>query len=150
MNYCSISTDDMKNGHGLRTVLWVSGCEHKCEGCHNPSTWDREGGTLFDESAKELLLEYIAQDHISGLTLSGGDPLVEYNRTDILELVKEVKAKYPKKTIWLYSGYTYKEVSSLEIFEYVDVFVDGPYIESKKESGLKWAGSSNQIVHYLI
>lgn len=146
MRYHDITKDDMKNGDGLRAVLWVSGCEHACPGCQNPITWDPDDGLIFDEKAKEELFGILSKDYISGLTLSGGDPLFPGNRKDILELLKEVKEKFPEKTIWLYTGYTYEEIKDLEHIKFIDVLVDGRFIESLKDNKYEWAGSTNQRV----
>lgn len=122
INYHNITYPDMNNGEGLRVVLWLSGCSHKCKGCQNPQTWYANSGIPFDESAKEELFRELNKDYISGLTLSGGDPLFENNLDDVLNLVTEVNEKYnisqgnevrflyPQKTIWLYSGYKFEEV----------------------------------------
>ena len=94
----------MLNGDGLRVVLWVSGCSHNCKGCQNPITWDPNGGLNFDEAAKQEIFDQLDKSYISGLTLSGGDPLHSANRVDVRDLAREVREKYPKKTIWLYTG----------------------------------------------
>lgn len=94
------------NGEGLRVVLWLSGCSHKCKGCQNPQTWDANSGIPFDESAKEELFRELNKDYISGLTLTGGDPLYELNLVDVLDLVNEIRLSSPQKSIWLYTGYT--------------------------------------------
>ena len=86
MRYHDITKDDMKNGDGLRVVLWVAGCSHHCAGCQNPVTWDPEGGLLFDEAAKAEIFEQLERDYISGITFSGGDPLYEGNRNEVTEL----------------------------------------------------------------
>ncbi|MCR5595973.1 MAG: anaerobic ribonucleoside-triphosphate reductase activating protein [Lachnospiraceae bacterium] len=146
MNYHDITKDDMKNGPGLRAVLWVSGCEHHCPGCQNPITWDPGDGLKFDDEAHEELMELLGRDYISGLTLSGGDPLYPGNRDSILELCREVKDRWPDKTIWIYTGYDYEDIASLDIMKYTDVVVDGKYIEDKRDILLHWRGSSNQRV----
>ncbi len=138
MNYHNITYPDMNNGEGLRVVLWLSGCSHKCKGCQNPQTWDANSGIPFDESAKEELFRELDKDYISGLTLTGGDPFFEGNLDGVLELVTEVNKRYntpqdrayvkdknnnilmsfpdkirlssPHKTIWIYSGYTWEEI----------------------------------------
>ncbi len=136
----------MLNGDGLRVVLWVSGCSHRCKGCHNRITWDPDDGLLFDREAKQEIFHELDKPYISGLTLSGGDPLFPGNRSCIASLVKEVKEKYPHKTIWLYTGYTWEEISGLSLLQYVDILVDGKYIESLKDTKLHWRGSSNQRI----
>ena len=146
MNYHNITKDDMLNGDGLRVVLWVSGCSHRCKGCHNPITWDPDDGLLFDEAAKQEIFAELDKDYVSGLTLSGGDPLFPGNRSTIEALVREVKERYPEKTIWLYTGYSWEEISELPLIQYVDIVVDGKFIESLKDNKLHWRGSSNQRV----
>lgn len=146
MRYHNITRDDMRNGDGLRAVLWVSGCSHCCKECHNPVTWDANGGLPFDEAAREELLGELKKAYISGLTLSGGDPLYFANRADILELVRAVRTYFPLKTIWLYTGFVWEAIGELEIMNYVDVVVDGEFVAEKKDVKLHWRGSSNQRV----
>lgn len=149
MRYHNILHDDMLNGEGLRTTLFVAGCNHECKDCQNPETWDVHGGIPFDQEAKQEIFEQLSQDYISGLTLSGGDPLMPLNRADILAFCKEVKAKYPNKTIWCYTGYVYEEVENLEVLQYIDVLVDGPFVTKRKSPAKPWVGSDNQRVLYL-
>lgn len=146
MRYHNITKDDMLNGDGLRTVLWVAGCSHGCKNCHNPITWDICGGIPFDEAAKKELFEALEPDYISGITFSGGDPLHMQNRGEVGELIKEVREKYPNKTIWVYTGYTWDDVKDLPYLQYVDVLVDGPFVEELKDVTLHWKGSANQRV----
>ena len=146
MNYHNITTEDMLNGDGLRTVLWVSGCSHHCPFCQNPETHDPCSGIEFDNDAYKELVEDLSKNYISGLTLSGGDPLYEGNRETLTELVKDIKEQFPKKTIWCYTGFDYEEVKDLEIMQYIDVLVDGKFIEALKDNNLHWKGSSNQRV----
>ena len=146
MRYHNITHDDMLNGDGLRTVLWVSGCTHHCEECQNPITWDPDGGLLFDDAAKGEVFEQLDKSYISGLTLSGGDPLFIGNRVDVRSLCREVKEKYPHKTIWLYTGYLYEEIKDDAVLNYVDVLVDGEYIKELRDEKLLWKGSGNQRV----
>jgi len=150
MKYHNITKDDCHNGEGLRVVLWTSGCEHHCEECQNPITWDRTCGLEFDDAAKEEIFKYLGKKYATGLTLSGGDPLATFNRKDILELVKEVREKFPKKTIWSYTGYTFEQLLeddlAKEILNYLDVIVDGKYVKELRNIDLPWRGSSNQRV----
>lgn len=146
MNYHDITKCDMKNGDGLRVVLWVSGCNHHCSECHNPQTWDPSSGILFDESAYSELMDALNFDYISGLTISGGDPLYPANREMILSICKAVKNTFPNKTIWLYTGYEYEDIEDLEIMKYVDVAVVGPYKKELRDGAYPWAGSTNQRV----
>ncbi len=146
MRYHNITKDDMLNGAGLRVVLWVSGCEHNCKECHNPVTWDINGGLPFDEAAKEELFAELEKPYISGVTLSGGDPLHPRNREDIGRLVDEICDKFPNKTIWLYTGYDWEVIRSLPLIRKLDVLVDGEFVVAKKDVKLHWKGSSNQRV----
>ena len=146
MRYHNITKDDMLNGDGLRVVLWVSGCSHCCEDCQNPLTWDPNGGLPFDEAAKEEVFAELEKNYISGITLSGGDPLYPGNRMGIRNLVKEIREKNKKKTIWMYTGYEWEIVHSFDILKYVDVLVDGEYEKDKRDTQLHWRGSSNQRV----
>ena len=146
MRYHNITTDDMLNGDGLRTVLWVAGCPHRCEGCHNPITWDIDGGIPFDEAAEQELFEKLSADYISGITFSGGDPLHPQNREEVTRLAKRVRAELPEKTIWLYTGYTWEEISDLEVVALADVLVDGRFEKNLFDAKLHWKGSSNQRV----
>ena len=146
MRYHNITKDDMLNGDGLRVVLWVAGCSHCCKDCHNPVTWDPNGGLYFDESAKAELFEELKKDYVSGITFSGGDPLHIANVNDVTELSKEIRETFPEKTIWLYTGSTWEEVRRMEIVRYLDVLVDGEFVFAKKDPLLRWKGSSNQRV----
>ncbi len=146
MRYHNITKDDMLNGDGLRTVLWMAGCGHCCPQCQNPITWDPDGGLQFDEKAKAELFGELSKSYISGVTFSGGDPLYPSSRLDLLELIKEIKDKFPNKTMWLYTGYLWEEVRDLELMRYLDVVVDGEFIVAQKDVSLKWKGSANQRV----
>ena len=152
MNYHNITYPDMLNGNGLRVVLWLSGCSHKCYKCQNPQTWDINSGIQFDENAKEELFRELSKDYISGLTLTGGDPLHENNVEKVYEIVCEVHSKFPNKTIWLYTGFTWEELNQdieekrFNILKHVDVLVEGKYIDSQRDVSLHWRGSSNQRV----
>lgn len=146
MRYHNITHDDMLNGDGLRVVLWVAGCSHHCPECQNPITWDAEGGLIFDEAAKAELFAELEKGYISGITFSGGDPLYLGHREEVGALVKEIREKYPQKTIWLYSGYTWEEVQELEYLSQLDVMVDGRYVAALRDVKLHWRGSSNQRV----
>ena len=146
MNYHNITKDDMLNGEGLRVVLWVAGCSHHCKGCHNPITWDPNGGLEFDESAKNEIFDELKKDYVSGITFSGGDPLYKDNIQTITSLAKEIKQKFPQKTIWLYTGYNFEDIKNLEIFKYIDVLCDGKFELDKRDVKAHWVGSTNQRV----
>ena len=134
MRYHNITKDDMLNGDGLRVVLWVAGCSHCCKDCHNPATWDPDGGLPFDAAA------------ISGITFSGGDPLHAANRPEIRNLAAQIKEKYPDKTIWLYTGDLWENVMQDALMKNIDVLVDGEFVAEKKDATLHWKGSANQRV----
>ncbi len=146
MRYHNITKDDMLNGDGLRVVLWLAGCSHHCKGCQNPVTWDPEGGIPFDGQARWELEEQLGKDYIDGITFSGGDPLYEGNREDVTRLAREIRRKYPDKSIWLYTGYRWEEIRDLEIMKYIDVVVDGRFILEERDVTLEWKGSANQRV----
>ncbi len=154
MRYHNITKADMLNGEGLRVVLWTSGCSHHCHACQNAITWNPDDGLLFDEKAKEEIWEELKKDWCSGLTLSGGDPLFLGNRRDIATLVTEVKKRFPDKTIWCYTGYTWEEImeqkkndSDLDkILTSLDVLLDGKFILHQALETLHYVGSSNQCI----
>ena len=146
MRYHNITKDDMLNGDGLRAVLWVAGCTHKCKNCHNPVTWDINGGIEFDEAAERELFEAINKPYISGVTFSGGDPLHPQNRAEVAKLMKKIKEKLPQKTIWLYTGFSWDEIKDEDYLKLADVVVDGEFVEELKDEKLFWKGSSNQRV----
>ena len=136
----------MLNGEGLRTVLWVAGCSHHCPQCHNPVTWDINGGLVFDEQAKEELFEELKKDYVSGVTFSGGDPFHLENREEIGALAKEIREKFPDKTIWLYTGYRWEEIKWLPFLDQIDVLIDGRFVQAQADPQLHWRGSANQRV----
>lgn len=152
MNYHNITHDDMLNGDGLRVVLWVSGCEHKCYGCQNPQTHALSSGIPFDEDAEQELFDELKKDYISGITFSGGDPLHTKNREEVLKLVKKVKSNFPDKTIWVYTGYTFEDLLAMNnesinsILQNIDILVDGKFYMKLKDINAPWVGSTNQKV----
>ena len=146
MRYHNITKDDMLNGDGLRVVLWVAGCNHHCHNCQNPITWNPDGGLEFDESAENELFAELAKDHVSGITFSGGDPLHPANREMIAFLAEQIKKQFTNKTIWIYTGYLYEQVKELPVMQYIDVLVDGEFIEGLADINYPWAGSRNQRI----
>ena len=146
MRYHNITKDDMLNGDGLRVVLWLAGCTHCCKECHNPITWDPDGGLPFDEEAKKEIFDQLDKPYISGITFSGGDPLHAANRLDVRALMKEIKKKYPTKSIWMYTGDIWEDILHYPVMKYVDVLVDGEFKIDLKDTKLLWKGSSNQRV----
>lgn len=146
MHYHNITKDDMLNGEGLRVVLWLAGCSHHCKNCQNPITWDPNGGLPFDADAKAELFAELEKDYISGITFSGGDPLYISNREALTILAKEIKETFPEKTTWLYTGYIWEEISALPVMAYLDVIVDGKFVDELKDNQLHWKGSYNQRI----
>jgi len=160
MNYHLIRTDDMLNGSGLRVVLFISGCHHHCDGCHNPETWDLNGGKKFTKESLTEIFNELDKDYISGITLSGGDPLAYENLPDIYDIVNNIRKKYPQKSIWLYTGYTL-EINDFDasvdicfdnallrnhILAKCDVVCDGKFIKTLADVNCPWVGSTNQRV----
>ena len=137
MFYHKIKYDDQLNGEGLRVVLFVSGCNHHCDGCHNPETWNCNSGIPFDKKAEEIIFNYLEKDYIDGITFSGGDPLHPNNCIEVFLLMDKIKKKFPDKTIWLYTGYTYEELKETRwiqyVYKYIDVLVDGGSVRGMKE-----------------
>lgn len=154
MRYIKITKFDTANGPGIRTVLWVSGCSHQCKGCHNPETWKPYIGERFTDDTINEILDSISSEYISGLTLSGGDPLYYLNIKDIETLVCKVRSIYPYKSIWLYTGYTWEGLLKhadydphlYNILNHINVLVDGKFEIDKKDISLPYCGSSNQRV----
>ncbi|MDE6950548.1 MAG: anaerobic ribonucleoside-triphosphate reductase activating protein [Lachnospiraceae bacterium] len=146
MRYHDITKDDMKNGDGLRVVLWVSGCRHRCPGCQNPVTWNPEDGLLFDDGAKREIEEQLEKPYNSGVTFSGGDPLFPENEEEVTAYCRELKERFPEKTIWLYTGEVWEDIAGKEIFRFVDVLVDGKFEIESRDNKLHWRGSDNQRV----
>lgn len=156
MNYAEIKNCDIANGLGVRVSLFVSGCTHHCKNCFNQMTWDFDYGQVFDESVEQQIIDYLKPNHITGLTLLGGEPMEPENQRALLPFVKRVKALYPQKDIWVYSGYIFDkellqdsrarcEVTD-ELLSYIDVLVDGRFVEALKDISLKFRGSSNQRI----
>lgn len=146
MNYHNITHNDMLNGEGIRVILWVAGCNHHCINCHNPETHDPKSGIEFDVKAKNEIFEELEKDYISGITFTGGDPLHPNNRKDVGLLCYEIKQKFKDKTIWLYTGYTFEEISNLPLLHFIDVLVDGKFEQELADINYPWAGSTNQRV----
>lgn len=148
MNYQKITPISIADGIGCRVVLWVSGCEHHCPGCHNPDTHDPESGYLFDEMAEKKLFKLLRPDYIAGITFSGGDPLYFTNLGTVTRLAKRVREELPEKDIWVYTGYLYEQVQHLELMQYIDVLVDGEYKQDFRCVG-QFYGSTNQRMIFL-
>lgn len=156
MNYANIKFNDIANGEGVRVSLFVSGCTHHCKNCFNKVAWDFNYGNEFTSEVEDKILSALAPEHINGLTLLGGEPMEPANQKALLNFVKRVKQTYPDKSIWCYSGYLFdKELLSpsrahcpftRELLSYIDILVDGKFVEELKDVSLRFKGSSNQRV----
>ena len=156
MNYAQIKNNDIANGPGIRVSLFVSGCTHRCPGCFNEEAWDFAFGKPFTQETIDEILAMMAPDRIRGLTLLGGEPFEPQNQGPVLELLRAIKSKYPHKSIWAFSGYLFdKDILSgrlgdrettMEYLGYLDVLVDGPFVQAKKNLSLRFRGSENQRI----
>ena len=150
MNYATIKNCDIANGPGVRVSLFVSGCTHHCPGCFNQVAWDFDYGEPFTEETIQTILSMLRPDYIRGLTLLGGEPFEPQNQPAIVELLRRIKAELPAKSIWAFSGYLYEDIVSgklgdtREYLRYLDVLVDGPFVQAKKNLSLRFRGSENQ------
>lgn len=136
----------LENGPGARVAIFVSGCTMHCKNCYSPSTWDRYNGVPFDDEYKRKVFDALSSPYCAGLSLLGGDPLEPYNVDEVTALAKEVKEKFPEKTIWLWTGRKKEKVQNYEIMKYVDVVISDPYIDHLNTNNTKYRGSSNQRV----
>lgn len=156
MNYAEIKTCDIANGPGVRVSLFVSGCTHRCKGCFNEIAWDFEYGKEFDEDTMKRLLDALRPDYVRGLTLLGGEPMEYRNQLGLLPFIRRVRAELPQKDIWCFSGYLFdsqirdemckKWAETREMLSYIDVMVDGKFVEELKDITLRFRGSSNQRI----
>lgn len=155
MNYLTITYPDINNGTGFRATLWISGCSHHCVGCHNQHTWGyNQGVKLYSQETIDSINKIFKNEYISGLTISGGDPLdqPEQSLEELLTFLKWFKGEYPDKNIWIYTGFTYEELFARDshiinlILKMCDTLVDGPYVESLRDTSLDFRGSSNQKI----
>ena len=154
MNYATIKSRDIANGPGVRVSLFVSGCTHRCPGCFNEEAWDFDFGQPFTQEVIDRILEDLAPSFVRGLTLLGGEPFDPRNQGAIVELLRQIKAKYPEKSIWAFSGYLFdRDILSgrlgpwevtREYLSHLDVLVDGPFVQAKKNLSLRFRGSENQ------
>ena len=146
MNYCAIKKNDIANGPGVRVSFFVSGCRNHCKGCFQPETWDFSYGKPFTEDTVDELIEALNHPWIQGLSILGGDPMEPENQEALLPVLKRIREEMPQKDIWLYTGYLFKSVSTSPLLEYLDVVVDGPFIEEEKDLSLAFRGSRNQRI----
>lgn len=159
MNYGAIKKYDIANGTGVRVSLFVSGCRHHCKGCFNAVAWDFNYGELYTQETEQEILDALAPNYIQGLSLLGGEPFEPENQQELIHLLRRVRESYPQKDIWCYSGYLYDvdlipggkvhtDVTE-EMLSYIDVLVDGEFVEAEKDLTLEFRGSRNQRILYL-
>ena len=155
MHYGKINKCDIANGEGIRVSLFVSGCRNRCKGCFQPETWDFSYGNEFTENTAEEIFSAVDNPSVRGLTILGGEPMEPENQAAVLSLLREFKAKFPEKTVWLYTGNTYEELTgehrnhteyTEELLSFIDILVDGRFVEEEKALGLRFRGSKNQRV----
>ncbi len=158
MHYGAIKKFDIANGEGIRTTLFVSGCRNRCKGCFQPETWDFTYGQPFTKEVEEEIFATMSNSSVRGLTILGGEPMEPENQRDLLPFLREFKSRFPDKTVWLYTGNLYEELKGKmgehykciecteELLSYVDILVDGRFVEEEKRLGLRFRGSANQRV----
>lgn len=156
MNYATIKFYDVANGTGVRVSLFVSGCRHHCKGCFNAETWDFPYGEPYTQETEDSIIDGLKPDYITGLSLLGGEPFEPENQPALTELLRRVKTQLPEKTVWCYTGYTYDtdlaEGGSVftdvtrEMLSYIDILVDGEFIEEQRDLTLRFRGSRNQRI----
>ncbi|WP_316607912.1 anaerobic ribonucleoside-triphosphate reductase activating protein [uncultured Ruminococcus sp.] len=156
MNYCNIKYNDIADGEGVRTTLFVSGCTNRCKGCFQPETWDFSYGEPFTKETEDVILESLEPSYIDGLTLLGGEPFEPENQLALLPFVRRVKERFPEKTVWAFTGFVYDRdlvdggrkhtPDTDELLRLVDILVDGPYMEERRSLMLQFRGSENQRV----
>ena len=146
MNYGGIIKNDIANGPGVRVSLFVSGCRNHCPGCFQPETWDFDYGEPFTKKTEKEIMKALRPSWIQGLSILGGDPMEPENRRALLPLLKRIRIFLPEKDVWLYTGYVYETLTDAEILKWVDVVVDGPFIEAEKDISLSFRGSRNQRI----
>jgi len=149
MNYANLKSHDIANGPGVRVSLFVSGCTHRCKGCFNEEAWDFDYGKPFDRAVMEQILDLLQPGYIRGITYLGGEPLDPRNQPGLLELSRLIRARYPDKSIWCFTGYVWEHLPRVEgvtdeLLSLCEVLVDGPFVEEKKNLSLRFRGSENQ------
>lgn len=154
MNYAVIKNCDVANGTGVRVSVFVSGCTHRCRGCFNEEAWDFDYGEPFTKEVEDKIIRYLKPGYIQGLSLLGGEPFEYANQQGLLPLLRRVKQIYPEKDVWCYTGYIFEDdilgkmcekwQETREMLSYIDILVDGPFVEEKKDLNLMFRGSSNQ------
>ncbi len=155
MNYAAIKNCDIANGTGVRVSLFVSGCNHRCPGCFNSEAWDFDYGEVFDGKVSERILKLLEPSYIKGITYLGGEPFDPRNQGELLRLTKDIRSRYKDKTVWCFTGYLFEDIAlgrvgdkavASELLSMIDVLVDGPFVEEKKNLSLNFRGSENQRI----
>lgn len=146
MNYCGIKKTDIANGLGVRVSLFVSGCRNHCPGCFQPETWDFDFGEPFTRDTEKEIMKALRPSWIQGLSILGGEPMEPENQKALLPFLKRVRRELPGKDVWLYTGYRLEDIAESPLLHYVDVLVDGPFVEAEKDAGLPFRGSRNQRI----
>ena len=156
MNYATIKNCDIANGPGVRVSLFVSGCTHHCKGCFNEVAWDFDYVQPFTQDTVNEILKMLSPDYVKGITLLGGEPFEPQNQPAIVDLLRQIKENYPNKSVWAFSGYLFDQdilagklgpwAVTQEYISYLDVLVDGRFVEDKKDLSLRFRGSSNQRI----
>lgn len=145
MNLIKIEKENVANGPGIRTVIWVAGCDEHCPGCHNIQTWDYNLGEPLNSEHFQKIIEYTDKEYVNGITFTGGDPLSEKNIVTTILLAKNIKEKFPEKNIWVWTGRNFEDICMFQI-DVFDVIVDGRFEIDKRNITLPWRGSTNQRV----
>ena len=148
-NIARVKYNDVADGLGVRTTVFVSGCRRHCPGCQNPETWDFDFGERFNWQMEQMVIDSLKPYWIQGLTICGGEPFEPENEAALIPFLKRVREELPGKDIWVYTGYTLDELQGRELLRYTDVLVDGPFVEGQKDAGLAFRGSRNQRIIYL-
>ena len=146
MRYNRIRKMDIADGPGVRVSVFLQGCMFHCKNCFNPETWDFKGGLEFNDDVIEEILSLCDKSHIAGLSILGGEPMHPNNIEGTLRLAKAFKERFPQKTLWCWSGFLMDQICNPEVLKYIDVLVDGQYVDEAHDPRLKWRGSSNQRV----
>lgn len=148
MNYANVQTTDIVNGVGVRVTLFVSGCRRACKGCFNSVAWDFNYGVpfTFDSQAWTIIKRELSNDYVHGLTILGGEPMEPENINTVRDIVAAVRRDFPTKTIWIYTGYTFEELTNHDLLSMIDVLVDGAFVEELRDITLQFRGSSNQRI----
>ena len=146
MNIATVKYNDVADGLGVRTTVFVSGCRRHCPGCQNPETWDFDFGERFNWQVEQMVIDSLRPSWIAGLTICGGEPFEPENEAALIPFLQRVRQELPSKDIWIYSGYTLEELPGRELLQYADVLVDGAYQEELKDAGLAFRGSRNQRI----